>query len=102
MAWPALRMPGRREDAQEGWSGRDLAQPAAHIASVTRSRSAVSLVFKIRGLIKDVIATLEARVREAKTTEIELVTSRIVQASAKAAKFKPELSTLQFACWMAG
>ena len=57
-------MPGRREDAQEGWSGRDLAQPAAHIASLTRSRSAVSLVFKIRGLIKDVIATLEARVKD--------------------------------------
>ena len=38
----------------------------------------------------------------AKTTEIGMVTSRIVQVSAKSAKVKVEISTLQWACWMAG
>ena len=42
---------------------RELAQPAARIASVTRSRSAVPPFLQIRGLITDVIATLEARVK---------------------------------------
>ena len=61
MNFEAVRMV--RDLAREQHS-RELAQPAARIASVTRSRSAVSLFFKIRGLITDVIATLEARVKD--------------------------------------
>ena len=81
---------------------RELAQPAARIASVTRSRSAVPLFFKIRGSITNVIATLEARVKDGEDDRDRDGDLQIVQASTKPAKFKAEISTLQCACWMAG